>query len=188
MRIRIVVNSRFRICFVGANVLIDDSSAIFMHNLSRIDSFTRIIGYDYMNVTMMKRSSIGSFSTVHLGNTLTKNKSSLFIGRDTHISSYSSIGCAGSVFIGDKCIFGEGLFLHSENHNFDLVDVPIMDQGVNQVGIRIESNCWFGSRVTVLDGVTVGSGCVVGAGSVITKSFPPRSVIAGVPARLIKSR
>ena len=159
-----------------------------MHSLSRIEDYTCIKGYNFKNFTMMEKSSIGAFSTIHFGNIISKNKSSLYIGRDTHISGYSSLGCAGSVVIGDNCIIGEGLYLHSENHNYGSNDIPIMHQGVSQIGIRIESNCWFGSRVTVLDGVSIGHGCVVGAGSVVTKSFPPMSVIAGVPACLIKVR
>jgi acetyltransferase-like isoleucine patch superfamily enzyme len=52
----------------------------------------------------------------------------------------------------------------------------------------IEDDCWLGSGVKVLDGVTIGKGSVIGAGSVVTKNIPPFSVAVGVPARVIKSR
>jgi acetyltransferase-like isoleucine patch superfamily enzyme len=52
----------------------------------------------------------------------------------------------------------------------------------------IGPNCWIGSKVTILDGVTIGEGCVIAAGSVVTKSFPDYSVIGGVPARVLRSR
>ena len=59
-------------------------------------------------------------------------------------------------------------------------------QGITRKGIKIGSNCWIGSKVTVLDGVTVGNGCVIAAGAVLTKSFPDHVVIGGVPAKILK--
>ena len=52
--------------------------------------------------------------------------------------------------------------------------------------VVIEEDVWIGSRVTILMGVTVGRGATIAAGSVVTKSFPPYSLVAGVPAKLIK--
>jgi maltose O-acetyltransferase len=53
--------------------------------------------------------------------------------------------------------------------------------------VTIEDNVWIGSRVIILKGVTLGAGCVVGAGSVVTRSVPPRTVVAGNPARSIRT-
>lgn len=60
--------------------------------------------------------------------------------------------------------------------------------GLNNFGrIRIGSNVFIGSSVTILPGVSIGNNVVVGACSLVTKSFPSNVVIAGVPARIIKS-
>jgi acetyltransferase-like isoleucine patch superfamily enzyme len=55
-------------------------------------------------------------------------------------------------------------------------------------GIVVEDDVWIGWRATVLDGVTIGRGAVVAACAVVTKSVPPYSIVAGVPARIIGVR
>ncbi|MFO1175767.1 MAG: DapH/DapD/GlmU-related protein [Paracoccaceae bacterium] len=52
---------------------------------------------------------------------------------------------------------------------------------------RIGANCFVGGRSLILPGVEIGDNCVVGAGSVVTRSVPPRSIVAGNPARVIRS-
>lgn len=52
---------------------------------------------------------------------------------------------------------------------------------------RIGANCFIGGRSLILPGVDIGDNCVVGAGSIVTKSVPPRSIVAGNPARIIRS-
>jgi acetyltransferase-like isoleucine patch superfamily enzyme len=58
----------------------------------------------------------------------------------------------------------------------------------NDQPVVIEDDVWAGAHVIILKGVTIGHGSIIAAGSVVTKSFPPYSIIGGVPARLIKMR
>jgi acetyltransferase-like isoleucine patch superfamily enzyme len=83
---------------------------------------------------------------------------------------------------------GQRVSFHSENHKFDRIDIPIRLQGVSRQGITIEDDCWVGANVTFLDGAHVGRGCVIGAGSVVKGTIPPYSVIAGAPAKVLRSR
>ena len=61
-------------------------------------------------------------------------------------------------------------------------------KGTTRSSISIGENCWIGAKVTVLAGVNIGDNCVIAAGSVVTKDFPSNSVLAGVPARVLKKR
>ena len=58
----------------------------------------------------------------------------------------------------------------------------------NDAAVVIEDDVWTGANVTILKGVTIGRGSVVAAGAVVTKSCPPYSIIAGVPAKVVKMR
>ncbi len=97
-------------------------------------------------------------------------------------------GCAGGIEIGDDVIVGNYVTMHSENHNYSDENIPIRLQGVNHKGIKIGNNCWIGAKATILDGTIIGDGCIVAAGAVVTGKFPDNSIIAGVPAKIIKSR
>lgn len=103
------------------------------------------------------------------------------IGKNSIISKY--------VTIGDNVMIGPYLLCYTQNHAFDLMDVPMIDQGFSEAKpIVIGNDVWIGARVIVLPGVTIGDGCIIGAGAVVTKSIPPYSIAGGSPARVIKSR
>ena len=55
-----------------------------------------------------------------------------------------------------------------------------------QKPVKICDKVWLGARVTVCPGVTIGEGAIVGAGAVVTKDVPPRTVVAGVPAKVVR--
>ncbi len=97
-------------------------------------------------------------------------------------------GCAGGIEIGDDVIVGNYVTMHSENHNYSDLEIPIRLQGVNHKGIKIGNNCWIGAKVTILDGTVIGNGCIVAAGAVVTGVFPDNTIIGGVPAKILKSR
>jgi len=112
----------------------------------------------------------------------------IYIGNGTGINAGAYLSGQGGIHIGNNVIIGPGVQIFSENHNYSTPEKLIKDQGVNRTGVTIGNNCWIGARVTILDGVTIGNGCVVAAGSVVTKSVPNDTIVAGVPAKVLKSR
>jgi len=112
----------------------------------------------------------------------------LKMGHNSSIGPYSYIGCSGYIEIGNNVMISPRVSIYSENHNFDDVNVPMIDQGVTRSFVKIEDDCWIAANSIILAGVTVGRGAVVAAGSVVTRDVPPYSVVAGNPAKIVKVR
>jgi len=141
-----------------------------------------------LGITMGNNVGIGAYSRVVVATTLDQAGEYIAIGNHVGIGEFAYLGGAGGLSIGNDCIIGQYFSCHPENHRFTDMSKPIRLQGVTRSGISIGKNCWIGSKVTVLDGVTLGNGCVVAAGAVVNKSFPDNCIIGGVPAKLLRMR
>lgn len=107
-------------------------------------------------------------------------KAQLIIG-DSYINSDCVIRATKEIIIGDGCAIGcHFTVLDSNFHE--------INGKMKSAPVTIEDNVWIGANVTILPGVVVGRGSVIAAGSVVTKSVPPNSLVAGVPAKVIKEQ
>lgn len=112
----------------------------------------------------------------------------LTMGEHSSIGPYGYVGCSGRITIGKNVMFGPKCSLFAENHVFSDMRKDIKSQGVVQKGITIEDDCWIGSNVTILDGVTIGRGSVIGAGTLVTKDIPAESVVVDKREKMIRER
>ena len=111
------------------------------------------------------------------------------LGRRTSLGSNSVVVSLGGVDLGEAVLTAAGCYISAGAYEFDDLEKPIMDQRAYTKGpIRIGSKSWLGTRVVVLDGVSVGAGSVVGAGAVVTHNLPENSVAVGVPAKVVRYR
>jgi acetyltransferase-like isoleucine patch superfamily enzyme len=158
----------------GAGLILEDG--VFVSALGRTGI---VLG---RNVTIARRAILTCTGV------LAEIGEGIRIGDRSAVGAMSFLGGQGGIDIGADVIMGPGVRIFSENHRFDAVDRPIRTQGVERLGVRIGDDCWIGGGVTILDGVTIGRGSVVAAGAVVTRSVPAGSVVAGVPARVIRER
>jgi len=110
------------------------------------------------------------------------------IGNNISINPFSVIYGHGNVKIGNNVMIATHTVIIPANHIFDDIETPIYLQGETTKGIIIEDDVWIATGCRILDGVTIGKGSVIGAGSVVTKSVPEYSVVAGVPAKVLRKR
>lgn len=95
----------------------------------------------------------------------------------------------GPVRIGKDVMMGPEVMIYAHGHAFDDVTTPMIEQGFSEAAeVVIEDDVWIGARAILLPGVRIGTGSVVGASAVVTKSVAPYSVVAGNPARVVKTR
>lgn len=112
----------------------------------------------------------------------------LFLGNNVSMNNDVWINAHGQVEIGNYVIIGPKVVIHSANHKFDRLDIPIQKQGHVVKPVIIEEDVWIGASAVILPGVRIGKGSVIGAGSVVTKDIPAYSVAMGVPATVKSSR
>lgn len=179
-------NPRFAI--LGSNVKFFNTSKIQFGKYLKLGDNVYVSALGQQGVSIGDNVGIGAFSRVVVSTTFDNPGEFIKIGNNVGIGEFAYLGGAGGLTIDDDCIIGQYFSCHPENHITENIYENIRHQGVTRKGINIGRNCWIGSKVTILDGVSIGEGCIIAAGAVVTQSFPENSVIGGVPAKLLKSR
>lgn len=158
----------------------DDTSLIYMpHSLN---------GGKYINIGTGSRIGkfcwIGAFDN-YLNQIFVPK---IIIGNNVNIGNFACITAINRVEISDGCLFSEYVYISDHSHGYDAADntSPTIQPLQSKGAVIIGENTFIGMRVSVLPGVTIGRNCVVGAHSVVTKSIPDYSMVAGAPAVIVK--
>ena len=133
----------------------------------------------------------------------------LVIGKWVHFGDDNRIRChEGSLRIGEKCVFGrdttvncyldielgpaiivsDWVYICDFDHVTRDVEMPVKDQGIVKSPVRIGGGSWLGTKVSVLRGAEIGAGSVVAAHSVVRGKSPDLSLLAGIPAKVVRRR
>jgi len=137
-----------------------------------------------MDTPPYRKFSIGDYSVIESFACINNAVGDVLIGDHTRIGLHNTI--IGPVKIGNHVNLAQGITVTALNHNFDDAEKRIDEQGVSTNPVTIEDDVWIGANAVILPGVTIGNHCVVAAGAVVTKDVPPHSLMAGVPAKVIK--
>lgn len=105
----------------------------------------------------------------------------IHIGNNVSINPYFRCMSAGEVFIEDGAQIAMNVSIVTNNHDFyDRKIITIRD-------VHIGKNTWIGTGAIILPGITIGENAIVGAGSIVTHDVEPNTIVAGNPAKVIKT-
>lgn len=141
-------------------------------------------------ITGSRSISIGAGVDIRRGARLevvSSGSGQMTIGDNVSIHFYFHCGAAVKVEIGDNVLIAGHVFITDHDHDLGRPGLPPrVSRTLSAEPTIVEADCWLGEGCKVLKGVRLGRGCVVAAGAIVTRSFPPYTVIAGVPGRPIK--
>ena len=114
----------------------------------------------------------------------------IVLGKDVRINSTCHIGCINRIVIGDQTLLGSHVMIidhsHGRNAPSELSYHPSYRRLYSKGEIIIGKRCWICENAVILPGVHIGDETIVAASAVVTKDIPPRCVVAGNPAVVVK--
>ena len=137
-----------------------------------------------MDTPPYRKFWLGDYSVVESFACINNAVGDVIIGDHTRIGLHDTI--IGPVTIGSHVNLAQGITITALNHNFDDSEKRIDQQGVTTKEVVLEDDIWVGANAVILPGVTIGKHAVVAAGAIVTKDVPPHSLVAGVPAKVIR--
>lgn len=118
--------------------------------------------------------------------------SNIHVGRECFINYNCTFLDDAPITLGDGVMIGSGVTIATPCHPFLKEERAVTEypDGRHDLEyakpVTIGADCWICSSVTIVGGVTIGAGSIVAAGAVVTKDVPANSLVAGVPARVIR--
>ena len=151
----------FRSSRIGARVTIDSGGAVFVGNGGSL--------------------SLGTRTHIGRGVQLQARGGQVVIGDRTGLNDHARVVAFDRIEIGQRCAIAQFVTILDHDHAFN-EDGEM--QGYVTDPVKIGNDVWIGDKATILKGVTIGDSSIVAAGAVVTKSVPPGSLVAGVPAAI----
>lgn len=112
----------------------------------------------------------------------------LSVGRNCGINTGSYINAKGGITFGNNVLIGSNVTISSGKHPIEGKEPAVFERPTVPMPIIIEDDVWIGANAVIMPGVTIKKGTVVGAGAIVTKDTEEYSVVAGVPAKIIRYR
>jgi maltose O-acetyltransferase len=161
------------------------SARLFLRDVNEVGEGVRTL--ERPRIDNQGQISIGAHTLLRSVNVpvelATSSGARLRIGADCSINYGVSIGCTEAITIGDRCRLGPYVMI------VDTAFHELLDRSRRPPSepVVIEDDVWIGAKASIMPGVTIGRGSVVGTAAVVTRDVPPFSVVAGVPAKVVKT-
>lgn len=160
-----------------------------MHLVKILDKFQFVLPYIRGRIfrLLFKHSGKEIFIA---NNFICKKPKNISIGHHIYINHHVEIGSHDcGVEIGNYVQIAPYVCILNSFHDYSRTDIPMYDQKkLKAMKVIIDDDVWIGYRAIILPGTRIGKGSVIAAGAVVTKDVPPFSVVAGIPAKVIKMR
>jgi acetyltransferase-like isoleucine patch superfamily enzyme len=131
---------------------------------------------------------LGRWSWIGDGCKVRAHEGEVSIGAKSVLGQECTISAFQHVSIGRECIIADRVMMIDFDHGVVEVERPIREQGIYKRNVEVGHNVWIGYGACLLRGVTVGDNAIIGTSSVVTCDVPADSVVAGIPARVIRER
>jgi acetyltransferase-like isoleucine patch superfamily enzyme len=179
-----------RMAWVRSNALLRRATLAvrFRSNAIRIDASSWVAARSVIRICGGGTIRIGKNCEIHPFSMILTYGGDIQIGDDCSLNPFAIIYGHAGVQIGNSVRIAAHTTIVPGNHNPPSDHVPLHLAGVTGKGVRIDDNVWIGAGCRVLDGVHISRNVIVGAGSVVTRSVPANTTVAGVPARVIRVR
>ncbi len=161
------------------------AARIHLRRCTQVGRLTRLIGRPRVsnNGSIIIGERVRIHSTTVPVELAANNGGRIEIGKGSFLNYGVSISAHELVRIGERCLLGTYVMILDN----DWHEIEDHTKTPPSRPVTLEDNVWLGNRVMVLPGVTVGHDAVVGAGAVVVKDVPPRSVVVGNPARVVRT-
>jgi acetyltransferase-like isoleucine patch superfamily enzyme len=166
---------------LGRSLVVRGSKRIFLGNRVLVDDNAVLDAHGGGKITIDDCACIGRYSTLAAKGGEINLAKAVNVGSYCRIATQTRVDIAESVLIAAYCYIGPG------NHKKTDAEQPLISQQMDlKGGVKIGAHAWIGTRVTILDGVSVGERAIVGAHSLVTRDVPPDTVVVGTPAKVVK--
>ncbi len=145
--------------------------------------------YNYSHVTPLRKIRFAGKRNIS-PDAVFDNPERISIGHRVRIGSRCTLWAGpsqGAITIGDDVLFGPEVLITAASYSYN-DGSPVTEQAMAEADVAIGNDVWLATRAVILPGTTIGDGSIVAAGSVVRGAFPPMSVIAGSPARIVSKR
>lgn len=175
---------------IGKNIICEKLPKITVDRNAKLKIGNNVTFRKGVEIRAHKNSTINIKNDIRIDNNvriLSTNESNILIENKVRIGLNTVLNGGDSITIGESSLISGFVYLQTSMHSFKTSE-NIQSQGYAHSEIILGKDNWLGAHVTILPGVILGNKSIVGSNAVVNSSFSNNSIIAGVPAKLIKNR